>query len=355
MRRTGHADRVVSCAVRRGVPGRGGRLAEIERVARASRRRVPPDRGWGTGSDDVAVFHDLRHDEELDLIHRLADWQRTRYEAGFGAITWPTEYGGRGLSAAHADAYAEEELRVRDADPARAGVGDHRPDRADRPAVRHARRSGSASSARSGPPTELVLPAVLRAGRRLRPRRPRRRAPCRDGDGWVVTGQKVWTSGAQFAAWGELLARTDPDVPKHRGITAFLVPLDAPGVTVRPLRQMSGGTSFNEVFLDEVRIPDAYRLGEVGPGLEGRADHARLRTRRQRRAGTGRRALAAGRRAGPVGRRRRRPGAAPATGRHRDRRAGWPRSRPCATSAAPRPASRPARPARCASCAGPGG
>ena len=88
----------------------------------------------------------------------------------------------------------------------------------------------------------------------------------RDGDDWVITGQKVWTSGAQFAQWGELLARTDPDVPKHRGITAFMVPLDAEGVEVRPLRQMSGGSSFNEVFLTEVRIPDAYRIGEVGEG-----------------------------------------------------------------------------------------
>lgn len=88
----------------------------------------------------------------------------------------------------------------------------------------------------------------------------------RDGDDWVITGQKVWTSGAQFAQWGELLARTDPDVPKHRGITAFMVPLDAEGLEVRPLRQMSGGSSFNEVFLTEVRIPDAYRIGEVGEG-----------------------------------------------------------------------------------------
>src|SRR5687767_6612363 len=72
----------------------------------------PTDPGWGTGSDNVAVFHDLSHDEELELIRRLADWQRTRFEAGFGAITWPTEYGGRGLTPAHADAYAEEELRL---------------------------------------------------------------------------------------------------------------------------------------------------------------------------------------------------------------------------------------------------
>jgi len=81
-----------------------------------------------------------------------------------------------------------------------------------------------------------------------------------------VNGQKVWSSGAQFADWGELIARTDPDVPKHKGLTAFLLPMDTPGVVVRPLRQMSGGSSFCEVFLDDVVIPDALRLGEVGAG-----------------------------------------------------------------------------------------
>ena len=88
----------------------------------------------------------------------------------------------------------------------------------------------------------------------------------RDGDEWVVNGQKVWSSGARFAAWGELICRTDPSVPKHKGLTAFLVPMDAPGVDVRPIRQMSGGASFNEVFLTDVRIPDTLRLGAAGDG-----------------------------------------------------------------------------------------
>ena len=79
-------------------------------------------------------------------------------------------------------------------------------------------------------------------------------------------GQKVWSSGAEFAEWGLLIARTDPDAPKHRGLTAFLVPMETPGVEVRPIRQMSGGASFNEVFLSDVRVPDRLRLGEVGEG-----------------------------------------------------------------------------------------
>ena len=88
----------------------------------------------------------------------------------------------------------------------------------------------------------------------------------RDGDEWVVNGQKVWSSGARFAEWGELIARSDPDVAKHKGLTAFIIPMDLPGIEIRPIRQMSGGASFNEVFFNDVRVPDSMRLGAVGEG-----------------------------------------------------------------------------------------
>ena len=88
----------------------------------------------------------------------------------------------------------------------------------------------------------------------------------RDGDEWIVNGQKVWTSGAQFSDIGEIICRTDPELPKHRGLTGFVVDMHAPGVEVRPLRQMTGGASFNEVFFTDVRIPDSHRLGDVNGG-----------------------------------------------------------------------------------------
>jgi len=88
----------------------------------------------------------------------------------------------------------------------------------------------------------------------------------RDGDEWIVNGQKVWTTLAHLARWGMLIARTNPDAPKHKGMTYFVIDLHGPGVDVRPLRQMTGEAEFNEVFMTDVRIPDAERLGDVGEG-----------------------------------------------------------------------------------------
>jgi len=88
----------------------------------------------------------------------------------------------------------------------------------------------------------------------------------RDGDEFIVNGQKIWTSGAQFAAFGILIARTDPDVPKHKGISYFICPMDLPGIDIRPIREMTGGKTFNEVFFTDVRIPAANLVGDLNDG-----------------------------------------------------------------------------------------
>ena len=228
--------------------------------------RLPADRAWGTGSDNVAVFHDLPADEERAFIRRLADWQRQRFEAGFGAISWPVEFGGAGLDPEFDEAFAEEEAAFAI------------PPRHELVSVTLGLIAPTIRLLGSPALQEQLIGPMLRgeqlacqlfsepsAGSDLAGLGTR---AVREGDEWVINGQKVWSSGAQFADWGELITRSDPTVPKHDGMTAFLLPMDSPGVTVRPLRQMSGGSSFCEVFFDDVRIPDSLRIGEVGGGWQ---------------------------------------------------------------------------------------
>jgi alkylation response protein AidB-like acyl-CoA dehydrogenase len=219
---------------------------------------------WGQGNDDVAVFHDLTEAEERARLEACQRWQRAKFDAGYALINWPVELGGRGLPTSYLRAYNTEESRY------------------------------EIPSAGELPPTSMGLIASTVAAygtpeqleRFIRPLMRQDEYGCqlfsepsagsdlasvttkatRDGDEWVLDGQKVWTSGARFAQWGLAITRTDADVPKHRGLTAFMVPLDASGVEIRPIRQMSGGANFNEVFLTGVRLPDALRLGPVGEG-----------------------------------------------------------------------------------------
>jgi alkylation response protein AidB-like acyl-CoA dehydrogenase len=239
---------------------------------------------WGIGSDDVSVFHDLGFDDERDLLDRAMKWQQARCDAGYGAITWPEEYGGAALPAVYENVYDEEEaewdtpvqhetfsVTVRLVAPTIRLFG------TDRQRQRFVRRFLRADD------LCCQLFSEPNAGSDLASLGTR---AVRDGDDWVVSGQKVWSSGAQFSAWGELIARTDPDVPKHAGLTAFLLPLDSPGVEIRPIRQMTGGSSFNEVFLADVRVPDDLRLGDVGAGWK-----VALTTLGFERAGSGRRSV----------------------------------------------------------------
>jgi alkylation response protein AidB-like acyl-CoA dehydrogenase len=224
----------------------------------------PSERQWGEGSDSVAVFHNLSFDDEAEILRANQAWQQAKDDAGYAAPSWPVEWGGAGLPADYARAFAEEEARfvtppgtelfsvtVRLIAPTVAtfGTADQK-DRFLRP-LRRAEMLACQLFSEPGAGSDLANLSCRAV---------------RDGDEWVITGQKVWTSGAPHAAYGELIARTDVDAPKHKGLTAFLVPLDPPGVEIRPIRQMTGGSSFSEVFFSDVRIPDELRLGNVGDG-----------------------------------------------------------------------------------------
>ncbi|MFF3371647.1 acyl-CoA dehydrogenase family protein [Streptomyces sp. NPDC002680] len=240
--------------------------AEVRRFLDAHAAKAPDRTAltWGEGDDSMAYFSSLPPDEERESVRRAREWQRIRHENGFGWITGPVEYGGRGLTPVHDLLYdaVESEYDVADTGVLSViGLG----------------MIGPTILAHAQPHIrERWLPAMYRgdaiacqlfsepgAGSDLASVATR---AVREGDDWVLNGQKVWTSVAQHSEIGLALTRTNPDAPKHRGITAFLVPMDAPGVEVRPLRQMTGGADFNEVFLTDVRIPDDHRLGEVDGG-----------------------------------------------------------------------------------------
>jgi alkylation response protein AidB-like acyl-CoA dehydrogenase len=197
-----------------------------------------------------------------EQLRRSREFQAALYDEGYAGITWPREVGGQGLSPAEqqvfSDEAAEYDLPIY---PFSIGMGMCGPTIADLGTPEQQQR---------------YLPRLLRgeeiwcqlfsepgAGSDVASLQTR---AVLDGDHWVVNGQKVWTTNAQFADFGALLARTDPDRPKHAGLTMFIVDMHAPGVTVRPLEDMSGRAPFNEVYLDVVRIPVENVIGEVGRG-----------------------------------------------------------------------------------------
>ena len=219
---------------------------------------------WGAGSDDIEVFHDLTDDQERQLLCRAMAWQREKFDAGYGALSWPVELGGAGLPQEFATAFEELEagyvhpphhetfsVTLDLVAPTLAQFG--QPELRDELLPRLLRTDVLSCQLFSEPGAGSDLGALTTRADR-------------DGDSWVVNGQKTWSSGARFSEWGELVARSDFDVPKHQGVTAFMMKMDSPGVTIRPIRQMSGGSSFNEVFFSDVRIPDSHRLGAVGEG-----------------------------------------------------------------------------------------
>jgi acyl-CoA dehydrogenase len=231
--------------------------------AHAERKGAATAFRWGEGSDNVAMFEERSREAEEEIVRAAKAWRTTKFDAGYGWISGPTEYGGAGLSAAHERAYQrlESQYKVPNQGIFQIGLGMVAPT-----ILAHATPAARERYLRPLWRADIVACQLFSepgAGSDLASLQTKAE---RDGDEWVITGQKVWTSGAHYSDIGEIVCRTDPGLPKHKGITAFIVDMRAPGVEVRPLRQMTGGASFNEVFFNEVRVRDDMRLGDVHGG-----------------------------------------------------------------------------------------
>ena len=194
----------------------------------------------------------------------LVEWQRQLFSGRWVGVHWPAEYGGRGASIIENYILQEELARAQAPEVInRIGVNLVGPT-----LIRHGTEAQKQRHLRKILAAEEIwcqLFSEPNAGSDLTALRCKAE---RDGDHFVLNGQKVWTSYAQFARWGILLARTDPSAPKAKGISFFIVDMSSPGITVRPLRQMTGSDEFNEVFLDNVRLPAENLVGELGRGWE---------------------------------------------------------------------------------------
>jgi alkylation response protein AidB-like acyl-CoA dehydrogenase len=222
-------------------------------------------RGWLDAhvTDEIrSLGRAARLDPRSSGLDRLRAWNRELADAGYAAISWPVQYGGRGAGVMEQLVWNEELHRSGAPGPINVlGI----------PNVAPAIMAHGSEAQKTG-----LLPGIRRgddiwcqgfsepdAGSDLASLHTR---AVRDGDDWVVTGQKIWTTLAHVADWCELLVRTDPDAPKHRGITCILVDLERPGIEVRPLVTITGEHEFNEVFFDEVRVPVDQTLGPVNEG-----------------------------------------------------------------------------------------
>jgi alkylation response protein AidB-like acyl-CoA dehydrogenase len=202
----------------------------------------------------------LTHEEDIALGRT---WQRTKYEAGYAGIAWPKEHGGQGLSELEKLVFDQEEMKHHFPN-VYFGVSLGMPVPI---LLRHGPpgwKVERAIAALKGEEIWCQLFSEPAAGSDLAGLRTR---AVKDGDDWILTGQKLWTSWAHLSDYGVIVARTDPTAPKHRGLTYFWVDMKAPGVTVRPVKLAAGDSHVNEVFFDDVRLSDAQRMGPVGGGF----------------------------------------------------------------------------------------
>jgi acyl-CoA dehydrogenase len=202
--------------------------------------------------------------EGLDYIARAKLWQKRKYDAGRACIRWPKEYGGRGASAIEQVIWNQEEAKF-DTPQSVFQIGQGMAAPTLMAYAGDAHKSRYLPKLASGEEIWCQLFSEPAGGSDLAALRTRSE---RRGDEWIVNGQKIWTSGAHYSDYGILVTRSDPTVPKHKGLTYFFLDMKTPGVEIKPIKQISGGANFNEVYFTDVRIPDAQRLGAVGQGWQ---------------------------------------------------------------------------------------
>jgi alkylation response protein AidB-like acyl-CoA dehydrogenase len=197
-----------------------------------------------------------------DMVEVGKAWQKKKADAGWACLSWPKDYGGRGASPIEKVIWQQEEgVYGKLTQPFQIGEGMCGPT---------VMAFGSEQSKRdrlpklaSGEEIWCQLFSEPAGGSDVAGLRTRAE---KKGDEWIVNGQKIWTSGAHYSDWGLLITRTDPNVPKHKGLTMFYLDMKSPGVEVKPIKQANGMQEFNEVFFTDVKIPDSQRLGAVGDG-----------------------------------------------------------------------------------------
>ena len=200
----------------------------------------------------------------FDLLSAAKAWQKKKFDAGWACLMWPKEYGGRGATPIERVIWQQEEgIYSELSAPFGIGQGMCGPTliawAADEQKLR------LLPPMASGQEIWCQLFSEPAAGSDLAGLRT---SAVRDGDDWVINGQKIWTSGAHYCDYGILITRTDPNVAKHSGLTMFFIDMKAPGVEVRPIKQISGQSHFNEVFFTNLRVPDHQRLGAVNNGWQ---------------------------------------------------------------------------------------
>ena len=200
----------------------------------------------------------------LSPLEQAKVWQKRKYDAGWACIGWAPDFGGRGASAIEEVIWRQEESQYDlPANFFLIGQGMIGPTlmawASDEDKARFLPQLASGEEVWCQLFSEPAGGSALAA---LRTRAER------DGDDWVINGQKIWTSGAHYSDYGVIVVRTDPTVPKHKGLSYFYIDMKAPGVEIKPIKQLTGDSDFNEVYFTDVRVSDSQRLGEVGQGWQ---------------------------------------------------------------------------------------